>query len=149
MITGISNVNWTLVTLIRAIVMKEKNLFGVFSRKNERRKIGSNYGQYFQSFAAKGSKERNCTDGLNQARRNFFFKIGKIITCLYIDGNNLFERKWIKTNFCRREKRIDGEKVVYRDPSFFPLGKYLLKTPDHSSHRVSHSLDVALCISVV
>lgn len=68
----------------------------------------------------KGSKARSCIGSLGQTKKNLFFKLGKIITCLSIDGNNPFERKWIKTSFCRRKTRIDRENVDYMD-TFYPL----------------------------
>lgn len=59
------------------------NLFGVFSRENERREIGDSYRQYLprvllQRGAKKGGHWRP-----SSGQKKYFFKMGKIITCLY------------------------------------------------------------------
>lgn len=150
MITGLSNIIKIIGDIDKNNDNEGKNRFGVFSRKKEGREMGGNYGQYFQ----KALLQREAKKGVVlmasvRPREIYFFKMGKIIIRLYVDGNKPFVRKWIKTNFCRRETRTDGENVDYMDTSSSPLGIYLLKTPHHLSCKVSHSLDVVVCISMV
>lgn len=103
MITGLSKVIKIIGDTDKNNDNEGKNLLVVFSRKKERLEAITD--NTFKELCCKGKQRKELHWWPHSGQEKFiFFNRGKIITCLYVDGNNPFERKWIKINFCRRDK---------------------------------------------
>lgn len=124
----------------RRIISLEAKTCSESFLKRMRRETGGNLDNTFKEFCHQEEQEGRPLVALGQEK--CIFLNGKINICLYADGSNPLRGNGLKPTFTEKIKELTKRRQATRIPPF-PPGIYLLKTPDHLSHKISHSQDVA------